>query len=301
MSLSDWQVQVGDVVIGHDTKYRMFAFDHEKPDTTAGDQQLPGRDGITFGRDTLGGTVVTIEANIIGDSPEEAFDLLTAWRAAWQADRVRARPGAVTTLTYRMPSHEGVVYGRPRRFTPASLEDALLGKIPVTADWQCADHRWYEAQDQVVTLGTMPDTSGGITWDITWPVTWAGEASAGDRINNAGDADTYPVITFRGPVASPGVAWTIPADPDDPESTDEARLLRVALTLTDSQSITVDCRPWVNTARWSNGGSVAGFLRGDRLADMVLPPGLTEILFSGTDDTGTAQCEIRWRSASSAP
>jgi len=301
MSLDEWQIQVGDVVIGHGTPYRLAAFDHAKPDATTGDQQLPGRDGITFGRDTLSGTVLTMEANIVGSSPADAFDLLAAWRAAWQADRVRARPGAVTTLRYALPGREGILFGRPRQFTPASLENVASGLIPVTCDWQSADHRWYEAAEQVVTLGSMPDISGGVTWDLTWPVTWAGEVSAGERLHNTGNADTHPVITFYGPVATPGVKWIIPADPDDPDSTEETRLLSVGLTLTASQSITVDCRPWASTARWDSGGSVAGYLRGDRLADMTLPPGLTEVQFSGTDDTGTAQCEIRWRSASSSP
>jgi hypothetical protein len=160
--------------------------------------------------------------------------------------------------------------------------------IPVTCDWQCADHRWYAADEQAITLGTMPDTSGGVTWPVTWPVTWAGEVSAGDRAVNAGDCDTYPVITFRGPIATPSVSWG-------------GRTLALGTTLTSLQSVTVDCRPWVQSATYGSGGSVAGLLRGDRLADMSLPPGITEIQFRGTDPTGTASCEIRWRSASTSP
>lgn len=288
MSLTDWQIQVGDLVTGPGTPYIVSGFDHAKPDALLGDQALPGRDGMAFGRDTLPGQVITIEGQVDADGdPEQALTLLAAWRTAWQADGVRARPGAVTTLSYRLPGREGLVYGRPRRFAPA-LGSTVLGLIPVTCDWQAADHRWYSADEQAIVLGTMPDTSGGITWPITWDITWAGESSAGDRVLNTGDADTFPVITFRGPIASPSVSWG-------------GRTLALGLTLTSTQAVVVDCRPWVQTATYESGGSVAGLLRGDRLADMAVPPGLTEVQFRGADLTGTASCEIRWRSASTSP
>lgn len=291
MSLDEWQVQVGDWLGGPGTAYILSAFDHAKPDlsSTAGDQPLPGEDGLVFGRDTLGGTLITIEGAIVtpGDGAA-ALDAMAVWRAAWQADDIRATPGAVTTLRYRMPGREDrFVFGRPRQFTPSSLANTVSGLIPVTCDWQCADHRWY-GEEQVVTLGTMPDTTGGITWPITWPITWAGEASGGDRILNDGDSATWPIITFRGPVATPGVSWG-------------GNSLSVGTTLTTGQAVTVDTRPWVRTVLRESGGSVAGLLRGNRLGEMSLAPGLTEVLFSGTDGTGTAQCEIRWRSASSSP
>lgn len=286
--VDDWQWQVDDVVLGAGTPYRVSVFDHAKPDTSAGDQQLPGRDGLAFGRDTLPGMVLTMEGQVVAaGQPEQALTLLGAWRRAWQADDIRATPGAVTTLSYRLPGHSGIVFGRPRRFAP-TLGSSTYGVVPVTCDWQCADHRFYAADEQVLTLGTMPDTSGGITWPITWPITWAGESSAGGRLDNAGDCETYPTITFRGPIASPGVSWA-------------GRTLTVATTLTFGQAVTVDCRPWAQSATYDGGGSVAGLLRGDRLADMALPPGLTEVQFRGADLTGTASCEIRWRSASTSP
>lgn len=288
MTLTAWQVQVGQVVLGEGTDYLLSAFDHEKPGGEIGDVQLPGRDGLSFGRDTLSGTLVTIEGSVTAATAADAFTLLAAWRAAWQADSQRATPGAVTTLSYALPGRTGVVYGRPRRFTPGSLQNAPNGAVPVVCDFQAADHRWYSASENVITLSTMPDTTGGITWNITWDLTWAGTASAGDQVNNTGDADTYPTITFRGPVANPGVAWG-------------GRKISLGTTLVAGKAVTLDCRPWMNTATYDNGGSAAGLLRGNRMSEMTLPPGLTEIQFTGTDNTGTAQCEIRWRSASSAP
>jgi hypothetical protein len=288
VSLADWQWQVGDLVLGQGTPYFVSEFDHAKPDAATGDQALPGRDGVAFGRDFLPGMNITMEGQVVaaGD-PGQALTLLAAWRTAWQADGVRTQPGAVSTLSYRLPGREGVVFGRPRRFAPA-LGPSMYGVIPVTCDWQCADHRWYGADEQAIVLGTMPDTSGGITWPITWDITWAGESSAGDRVLNTGDCDTYPVITFRGPIATPSVSWG-------------GRTLALGLTLTSTQAVVVDCRPWVQTAVYESGGSVAGLLRGDRLADMALAPGLTEVQFRGIDLTGTASCEIRWRSASTSP
>lgn len=288
MSVSNWQWQVDDLVLGASTPYFVSTFDHAKPDVQAGDQPLPGRDGLSFGRDTLTGTLITMEGQVVASGdPATALTLMAAWRRAWQADTARATPGTVTTLAYQLPGRGGVVYGRPRRFVP-SLGQSIYGVIPVTCDWQCADHRWYAADEQTITLGTMPDTSGGITWPVTWPITWAGESSAGDRAENTGDCDTYPVITFRGPIATPSVSWG-------------GRTLALGTTLTSLQAVTIDCRPWVQSATFDSGGSVAGLLRGDRLADMALPPGLSEIQFRGTDVTGTASCEIRWRSASTSP
>lgn len=130
----------------------------------------------------------------------------------------------------------------------------------------------------------------GFTFPLTFALQLTGTSKRASGVLNSGDLETWPVITFNGPVTNPSVAYV-----------GTALKLSVNTTLAVGQSLTIDTRPWVRTVTRTGGGSLAGRLSGNRMAEMALPPGTTIVAFRGQDNTGIATCSIRWRDASSTP
>ena len=73
--------------------------------------------------------------------------------------------------------------------------------------------------------------------------------------------------------------------------------LRMAGTLPEGGTVTVDCRPWsMDVAHTGPRGTLA--LTADtRLARGRLKPGAYSAIFTGTDSSGTARCQVFWRNA----
>lgn len=122
------------------------------------------------------------------------------------------------------------------------------------------------------------------------PFQLTGNSKRADAVTNAGDMETWPVITFEGPLTNPSVEYV-----------GTGRKLKLTMAIPAGHSVTIDTRPWVRTALQDGIGSVAGKLAGTRMADMALRPGTTVVAFRGQDPTGLSRCRIYWRSASSTP
>lgn len=133
---------------------------------------------------------------------------------------------------------------------------------------------------------TSKRLSGGIVWPAVWPLEWSELVTADTLVTNAGDTDTWPIITFHGPRHEPSVEYV---------GTDVS--VGLAATLRHDERVTVDTRPWARTALRHDGASYAGALRGSRLAELALPPGSTEVALRGRDDTGLSFATIEWRDA----
>lgn len=285
-TLTDWQIEIDDLVLGYGLAYRLFGFDHEKPEVRGDALDMPNEDGIVFPRQYMGGTVLTFDFGLYTTDAANALAMLARMRRAWQADTARLQTRTVVPLRYKLPGQATrCVFGRPGKFTPASQSTTEAGYIPVTCDFQCVDHRFYSDVEHAVTVSLIPDRTGGITWPVTWPVVWIDEGSRGDIANNAGDTPTWPVFTFTGPVARPGVR--LPS----------GNSLAINTTILAGSTVTVDTRPWVRTTLDASGGSMAGLLLGNRLAEMSLGTGVNTVGFTGTDLTGNARLGIAWRDA----
>lgn len=107
---------------------------------------------------------------------------------------------------------------------------------------------------------------------------------------NRGDAPSWPVITFHGPVAQPSI-----------ELVGTGRRLSLDTTLAYDRSITIDTRPWARTILRDDGASFAGVARGASLSEFQLPVGQTVLAYRGTDLSGQSRCVIEWRNAYSTP
>lgn len=294
LTLTVGQFQLGDVLFGRRTGIECTDFTISEPASTTADLAMPGEDGVMMGRDYLGSRTLSWSLVVNQYTASAGKERWGALEAAWDARETRLVPGAVTAL--RMQDHGSgvrVAYGRPRKFTPADLSFTRNGAIPVVADFTTVDRFFYDDVEQVMSFGVRPTigSGGGITPPFTPPLMLSpADTSNSDVVVNAGNAPTWPVIIFTGPIVNPAVVIG-----------DNLHTVRLQTTLADNEVVTIDTRPWMRTITRSDGASLAGTARGSRLADLILMPGPTLIGIQGIDLDGTASGTIRWRSAYTTP
>jgi hypothetical protein len=289
-----WQFQLGDVLFGDDTQIINTRFSMTEPAVTTADQVMPGEDGVMMGRDYLQGRTLSWDLMVDRETAADARALWQSLESAWDAADTRSTPGAVVPVRIQPPGR-GVVlaYGRPRKIAPADMQFMRNGGVPITADFATVDRFFYDDVEQEVSFGIRPTigSGGGITWPVTWPITWASADTANSDVAvNAGNARTWPVITFTGPVVNPTIVLG-----------DNLHTLKLVATIAENETVTIDTRPWVRSVTRDDGGSLAGTMRGSRLSDLVLMPGSTLISMQGIDLSGTASGQLRWRSAYTTP
>lgn len=292
VELDEDQWDLGGVVIGRGRPVAVEDFSLDDIGARLGDVDVPGGDGVVFGRDYHEGRTVTME---VFTDTADASEARAAWRAleaVWRDRALRYAPREVVPLRMRLGSGDTVrVYGRPRKFTPSSLRGLEDGVAGAVTTFDTAHGGFYSDVEHTTTLTLVPDLSGGLTVPYTVPFTLAAVDNSDDGIAaNQGDADTWPVITVNGPITNPEVRWV-----------GTGVSLRLQTALSSGQSVVIDPRPWVRSIVRSDGASLAGTARGVRLEQLVLPPGPTEVALRGQDPTGTATCQVSWRDAYTTP
>lgn len=298
--LQESQFEIGGYRFGRDLPVEVTVFDVAGAETQVGDLDLPGQDGTVFGRDTKTGVELTFELSVNTRNPQDAKREWGELATRWDAAAVRSRPRQVVALRARTPGERTVVvYGRPRSLErTSSLALMKVGRIDGVATFQAADAYFYddtgpdgEGGPHSITLTLVASAGdGGIVWPVTWPVVWGSQGVRQDTVVNRGDAPSWPVITFHGPVAQPSI-----------ELVGTGRRLSLDTTLAYDRSITIDTRPWARTILRDDGASFAGVARGASLAEFQLPVGQTVLAYRGTDLSGQSRCVITWRDAYTTP
>lgn len=286
MITGDWQIELSGVLTGTGTKYRGQQFNHEKPEGEIQDQPRPRGDSILFGRDSLSGTLLSFEYLIVGSDAADAFDLLAALRAAWQAEDERNVSGATTVLTYRRPgAPDRRVYGRPRRFTPVTLENAQFGVIPVVCDFQARDHLFYQdAVSSEVLTQVSPVSSGGLRAPLRAPLRTEPSGERHGFVTNTGAAPTPLRIRFNGPATSPSLTLVGPNI-----------VLKLDTSIVTGEYIEIDT--FAKTVLRDGVANAAGKLtRNSRY--FHLPAGTSELRYQAVDATANSFVEVFWRDAS---
>lgn len=253
------------------------------------DTPYPSADGTRFGRDYRPGRTVTFEFGVNKYAEVDGADAHGTLAKAWRADAIRTTPGAVAELHVRRAGRERVAYGRPRRFASAFHEAVWSGYSLATADFVASDDLWYDASESVMTLGLVPTDQGGFITPFVFPLTsTAASGSPAGQVQSGGLVETWPVVTFQGPVQRPSIEltglWKFELDAN----------------IAFDQSVTIDTRPWARTVLRSDGASLAGKLtrKSARLSKATIPPGESfQVRFTGTDLTGTASMSLRFRDA----
>ena len=270
--------------------------DFGTPELATTDVARPRADGTVFGRDYFGAREITFELVVLTEPTQwwdpSALDTLAALQRAWQADTVRAAPGAVSTLRYRLGQRQRQVYGRGRKFA-YDTDHATAGRIPVTATFACTDHLFYDDVQFTNTVGYVPPPAGGLTFPAIFPWGTVAVGYSPGVITVTGQAPAWLVVVIYGPIAYPSVRW-VQGDWQ----------LDLDLVLAYGEYVVIDPRPWSRGVRFNGTANVAGALAptSPRLSQMWLPAdAVHEIVLGGRDDTGTSSMMLAWRPSYVSP
>lgn len=291
--LEQSQFEFAGVVFGRSCPIEVTDIEWGAPEIAAADVESETRDGIVFGRDTVGGSTLTLELLTNGQAADEALAAWAALSAVWNAPTWRRTPRAVAPL--RLRSWGGparVVYGRPREWKPANTQAILSGVTAHAAEFRSIDGAYYDDVESERILSMAPDLSGGVTYPITYPAQY-GPVSTVDSntLPVGGDRATWPVITVAGPIVNPTVTFL-----------GTGVRMRVTTTLTHTQTLTIDPRPWAQTIRRSDGANLRGSASPIPMTALALPAQSAPVVqFTGQDPTGDSRCTIRWRDAYTTP
>lgn len=249
------------------------------------DQDLlnPVGHNVYFGRDYQDPKPWGFKFTITGATPTEAAENYFKLANVWEAPHLRDTPGAEVALDFQLHGSARRIYGRPRDLRPVDSADLfVLDTIKAEATFQPQQGAVYDGDTRSFTMTMTPGSAGGFVFPIVFPWgttqggTRQGIIPAGGGLTPTNDVQ----ITVHGPVAQPHIAgpgWEF----------------GLTTSLAYDKSITVDARR--KTILWNNGSSAAGFLTpGTRLDDITIPPGASEIKFTGDDQSGTSTVTVTW-------
>lgn len=240
------------------------------------DAPMPLRDGLIMGRDYLDAPAWTWTLPV--ETVADVQRMAAAWRPALS-------PWETVPLRYFTQGRWRRVYGRPRRFTPPSLGtlEMSVGVESLLCDFQLSDPSHYDDGLSSVTYSGVGQTAGGLVAPLRAPLSTRRVSGASARfVTVGGDAPTPLAVRFTGPSITPRL-WTADGRID----------IRLSGSIAYDQSVTIDARQ--QTVIRSDGASVPGMLSPHtRMADLVLPPGVHELFFSGAAE---ASVTVAWRNA----
>lgn len=289
-ALGEDQFAVDDYVFGYGTTVDVVEFDMSSPTVTDQDTPTPREDGITMGIDRLGGPIFTIDLEIVEPTETAALDRLEELRGVFLSDTHRLVPQSYQVLSWHLftTGEQRRTWGRGRACAPATLANAHVGFIPVSAQFQAITPYVYSDAEFSDSTGLVPDDTGGLTGVLVGPIVASGTGGGSRGFQVQGFRPAWLATRIHGPIKDPVVTvagrWWY----------------QLLTTIAAGDSILVDPQPWQRQVRRkSDGANMAGFLTGTSawLADMRVPPGGHELIVRGVDPTGTARVEAFWRHA----
>lgn len=294
--LNDWKLDTGTHELTFGTLASQYPFTVQVDQTetvfTNQDDNHPNADGRVMGVDRLGGfslifTLVTVPTYPIpADAWHAALDRYGLFAAAWRADQIRSMAGVYASL-FNLNRHRGV-YGRPRRIVPSNLR-LRKGELRYVAQFDTIDPNWYSDDEKLAIISPIPGASGGFTAPLRPPFSMAGSSNELAPMVNAGNVNTWPVITIRGPGNGAGLDLLDPGG-------NVRWSLRIDGKIAYDETIRIDTRPWSRGAT-INGGPAGGRLRGVALDRAYIPPGTFNARYRVTDKSGQSFADLRWRDA----
>jgi hypothetical protein len=263
------------------------------PSLRTNDVDVAGGSGRRFGREFRGETVWGFSLYTNTQTEEDAWATLSALRAAWEslADQADVTDSEVQLpLFYRIAGKDRLVYGRPQRFDYSPTNLSLSGRIDIQADFKLSYPLYFAAQENSFNLSILPplNVEAGVIVPVIVPfVSSSSDSERKTSITVGGERPTPIVVKLiagtgarsnaRVEIGGNVVQLTQPVEPEDP--------------------VVIDPRPWARSVSTVSGGTVAVDARVSRLSKFWLPPGTHEIVFNGTDPTGSATAVISWHDA----
>jgi hypothetical protein len=259
------------------------------------DADQPSMDGVFAGPDYYAARQVQFDAAIrIPGDPAACHDVVAALQDAADDPAVRLAGGATMPLRILRPGRPvKVLDGRLRKVDPEYAK-VIHGYVPLDLEFVATDPAFY-ADTQTTTeipLGWL--TGGGFASPIVAPIFVQSGTTAADRpgwATNQGTGQAWPIIRITGPVATVTIT----------HAESGRQLVFPTLNLTAGQWIEIDTRPGYRTITRENGGNASTLLSPSSRIDLFsLPPGQSEMRWTGFDNTNTARMRLTWRDAYTA-
>ncbi len=171
------------------------------------DSQNPINAATAFGVDRLAGPTWAWDLFVNEHNTVTALATLGKFESAWKMRNVRREIGAVTAIRYRVGHRVRRIYGRPRNLAKTLDNGILGGYVPLSTDFKCADANTYDDVETSVKLSLELEGTGGFVFPVVFPVTTKPAGLGGIEALVDGDADTYPLIRFEGPITNPSLEW----------------------------------------------------------------------------------------------
>lgn len=271
--------------IGADVSVDQDGFRPPDDDWEDQDESNPRSGAVAFGRDVLQGPTWGWNLHIDRDDLDGALETLGIFKSAWRAKHIRNNPGAVIPIRYRVGNRYRRIFGRPRKFAAPPDNLILAGYIPVTVDFKAVDGYTYDDIETALELSLQNHSLGGFQFPLVFPYTTLPVGSQVGSTVVFGDAETYPVVRFNGPITNPSLEH-------------DEWILSLDMEIADGDYVEVDLRPWRLTALLNGTASVAGAIGNDQyLSEMSLSPGPYTMTFRGASESSSATCQVRWACA----
>lgn len=177
----------------------------DSPDIRLSSYNRPGEHGAIVSNQLYGGRTITIQGRIAGSDMatymQNRRNLSNTLRIIKDANTV-SQPILLKFQTTDDLMLQTSIY--------ASKKFDLKEKSPVFCEFYlelfAADPNLYDQSLQVATV--TPPSGGGAVYPVIYPVTYSAKTGGSAVINNAGDTNTYPLLTFTGPLTSPYIVNT---------------------------------------------------------------------------------------------
>jgi hypothetical protein len=291
--LTDWQYDLGGVVIGRGTSVQVIDVEGlGRPPVRESDIDQPSMDGQFAGPDYWAGRQVLFDAAIrIPGDAAACHDLVATLQAATDTASVRLVGGQGMTLRIKRPGAPTKRLTVRARKLDTELKQVIHGYVPLDMEFLAHDPTLYADEETTTELPLGWLTGGGFAAPITAPIFVQDGTVAADRpgwVTNNGDADAWPIIRITGPCSNVTITHTA-----------SGRALALpTLTVAAGRWVELDTRPGYRTVTWDNGGNASAYLSpGSRLDLFTIPPGQSEMRWTAFDATNTARLRLTWRDA----
>lgn len=279
MPLEPGQFQIGDLVMGPNTPFKIESLDIGNYDINAQDFQNQSSDELRFGTDTFKPAPIQLTINVLVNrtlpniaalvrSNIEVFSdaTLSDLQREWRAEDIRFQWGALKPLLFC--GTDGVVrqfYGRPGKFTYKLQRMVRSDYYQVVAEFRRSDTLCYSDAEYYAVIGNSP----------------------GNYLRIRGDAPSWVRFLITGPVTNPVIDFG-------------AQQISLATSIGAGEVVEISSYPWSRRIINSNGQSLAAYNNSsDPYLDKIkFPAGVvTQISWTGTGYNGNTSVVLLWRDA----
>lgn len=281
MALLDYQVQIGDLIMGPGTDY-IITLPPELggPTMRVSDSEKPQEHGVYYGADLFDARTFVLGATIRGDTPADTLVNIDALIAEWQVDS-RYNTTVTKPLRVKFPGKAEVqLHGRPRRAVLPTTR--LIGlRSTGSMEYHAGDPAWYSVTEYNEGL-SLSAQAGGFGFPMTFPLQFGGTASGGSQIiTNDGNFQTKPNVTFTGPFNNPRI-----------ENVTTGEILELDLIIASGDYVEVD---FANATIMLNGTASRYYTKLGPF--WTLEPGDNEVRIGSGSYNAASAATIYWRDA----